>query len=79
MIEKKLDKIISKSLKIPLKKINNKISPDNCEEWDSFNFLSLIVNIEKGFNIKFNYNEMISLRNYKNILKLIKKKTKNKN
>ena len=53
--EQKLILIISKSLKISKNKVNINLNHKNCKNWDSFNFLTLITNIEKNFKIKFNY------------------------
>ena len=75
-IEDLLKTIISKSLKIPKKKINPYLKASNCKNWDSLNFLTLISNLEKKFKIKFNYKEMIMLDIYKNIIKVLNKKIK---
>lgn len=44
------------------------------EEWDSFAQISLIVDIEKEFSVKFNLEEVSELKNVGDMLELIKKK-----
>ena len=56
--------------------IKDNLSRENCKNWDSLNFLTLISNLEKKFKIKFNYKEMIMLDSYKNIIKVLNKKIK---
>ena len=70
----RIKSIISKSLKIPIKKINLKLTSSNCKNWDSLNFLTLVSNLEKGLKFKFDYKEMMLLDSYKNIIKILEKK-----
>ena len=77
--------ILIKSLKTELKKIfkfelginvkeNSKIY-DN-DKWDSVGNFNLLLTIEKKFKIKFSAQEFNRLNSFKEILKIVKKKSK---
>lgn len=67
--EEKLNKLLANILKISEKSINNNTSPDNTENWDSFNGLIIASEIEKEFKIKFDMEEVISTKNVGDIKK----------
>ena len=72
----KLDKVISKVLKIPLSQLSKKISMSNHNKWDSLNHLNLILSIEKEFGLKFDQKEIFLLINLDKIYKSVEKKIK---
>jgi len=57
--------------------IENSTSSDDIEDWDSLNHINLVSAIETEFNIKFALQELISLKNIKDIINLIMEKLKN--
>ena len=72
-IEKKLLKIVKAKLKIK-KNINiNKIGLGINDNWDSLFHLSLLLEIEKKFKIKFTMREMTEMITLSDILSKIKK------
>lgn len=54
----KLYEIVSRVLNIPLEKIDDSVSRDTTEEWDSFNHLLLISEIEKEMGVTFTIKEV---------------------
>jgi len=70
----KLYEIISKVLNVPPDKITDESSPDNTPGWDSFNGLLLVTEIESGFKIKLQMDEVMAVRNVADIKKLLKKR-----
>jgi len=58
--------------------ISNSTNSDDIEEWDSLNHISLVLSIEKCFNIRFMTGEIQSLKNVGEMIELLEKK-KNKN
>lgn len=54
--------------------ITMETTAQDIEDWDSFAQISLIVDIEKEFSIKFNLEEVSKLKNVGDMLELIKKK-----
>ena len=69
----RLKAILSKVLGIGAASINDKTSPDNVESWDSFNGLMLVSELEKEFNVKFTMEEVMSVKNVKDIKESLKK------
>ena len=69
----RLKAILSKVLSIDKDSINDKTSPDNAESWDSFNGLMLVSELEKEFNVKFTMEEVVSVKNVKDIKESLKK------
>ena len=55
-------------------KIDEKSNSDNTENWDSINFLLLIVKLESEFNIKFQPDEISEMTDYTKIEKYVKSK-----
>jgi len=69
----KLKELFKKELKINVNE-NSKIY-DN-ENWDSIGNFNLLLSIEKKFKIKFNPLEFNRLNSFKDILKIVTKKSK---
>lgn len=70
---KTLKELIAKVLDINEEELNDNSSPENISSWDSFKGLMLVSELEKNFNVKFTMNEVISIKNFGDIKKLIKK------
>ncbi len=61
--EIKLHKLLADILKIKSEDINDAVSPDNVETWDSFNGLMIAAELEKVFGVNFDIEEIISTKN----------------
>ena len=53
--------------------INDETSPENLEEWDSFNFYVLLDEIENEFNMKFDLDETLEIKKIGDIKKIFAK------
>ena len=73
-MEKKLKKVFSDVFGITESEIKNTSSPDNINEWDSFNHSNLIVALEQEFKITFTPDEMIELLEFEQIKNILEKK-----
>lgn len=69
----RLKEVLSKVLGIAPDSINDKTSPNNVESWDSFNGLMLASELEKKFNVKFTMEEVVSVKNVRDIKESLKK------
>ena len=73
-----INKIIKDCLKknFPKEKINDieKLALGSFKSWDSLAHLNLLMSIEKKLKIKFTIDEMTSLKNINQIIKVIKKR-----
>jgi len=70
---KKLKTLVAEVLGIEESIINNDSSPENIESWDSFNALMLVTDLEKNFNLKFTTEEIVSVKNFKDIVDSLKR------
>ena len=72
-MREKLYQIISKVFNVDSNKINDETSPENLDEWDSFNFYVLLDEIENEFEIKFDLDETLEIKNVGDIKKIFVK------
>ena len=72
-MSEKLYQIISKVFNVDVSRINDETSPENLEEWDSFNFYVLLVEIEKEFDMKFDLDETFEIKKIRDIKKIFTK------
>jgi len=70
---KKLKKILAKVLEVGEDEITKETSPNNVENWDSFNALMLVSELENEFNVKFTMDEVRQIKNVGDIMKILNK------
>lgn len=68
----RLEKILSKVLGVKEKDINDESSPDNIANWDSFNGLMLVSELETEFSISFTVDEVINVKTVGEIKKALR-------
>lgn len=68
-----LKELVSRVLEVDKKEINDKSSPENISSWDSFNGPLLASELESNFNVKFTMEEVMSIKNFKEIKETLKK------
>ncbi len=66
--------LISRVLNIEEEKIDDQLSRDTTEEWDSFNHLLLISEIERNMKIRFALSDVEQIKTFKQLKELISKK-----
>jgi len=74
-MEVKVKEIIADMLKIDLSQISDDSGMDKTAGWDSMKSLSIVLEIEKKFNIRFEVDEFENLTNYKALCAAIKSHT----
>ena len=62
ILSQKLYQIISDVMNISIDSLNDKSGPENIKNWDSFNGLVLVDEIENHFNVKFSLEEIIDVK-----------------
>ena len=72
-MSEKLYRIVSKVFNVDNSKINDETSPENLEEWDSFNFYVLLDEIENEFNVKFDLDETLEIKKIGDFKKIFQK------
>jgi len=69
----KLYEIISSTLSVPISQINNESGPETIENWDSFSVYVLLDEIETTYNVKFDLDETLEIKNVGILKKLLQK------
>lgn len=59
----KLHAILSKVLGVNEQTITDAMGPDTVENWDSYNALMLVSELEIGFNVHFIMDEVVAVKN----------------
>jgi acyl carrier protein len=75
-VNDRLENVVRKTFQLAQKEISEEWSSDNIPGWDSMGHLSLLLAVEKEFNIKFEIDEMFQITTLKDIDCLIQKKEK---
>jgi|TARA_B110000259_G_scaffold180461_1_gene221218 acyl carrier protein len=65
--------IFSKSLSIDKKKFNEKIKYNDIPEWDSIGHMTLMSDLEDGFNISIDTDDIIDFSSFKKGIQILKK------
>lgn len=73
---KDLQTLVSEVLNLPINDVNDNLFRGKQEEWDSFNHLVLISEIERQLGVLFTLDEVASLQSYKELKACIKSKQK---
>jgi acyl carrier protein len=74
MVKKRVYKIISQLMNVPIEKVNERSSPDNLEKWDSFQHINLVLALEEEFKVKFSEEEIVRMGNASIILEVLQNK-----
>ena len=72
-MSEKLYQIISRVFNVDNSKIDDETSPENLEEWDSFNFYVLLDELENEFNVKFDLDETLEIKKIGDFKKIFQK------
>ena len=72
-MSEKLYEIVANVFNVELSKINDETSPENLEQWDSFNFYVLLDEIENKFGITFNLDETLEIKKIGDFKQLLEK------
>ncbi len=72
-MSEKLYEIVANVFNVELSKINDETSPENLEQWDSFNFYVLLDQIENQFSITFNLDETLEIKKIGDFKQLLEK------
>tara|TARA_B100000700_G_C14923141_1_gene798047 strand:+ start:712 stop:954 length:243 start_codon:yes stop_codon:yes gene_type:complete len=74
--EEKYKTIFEKSLSIPEDKINDDLKYNDVPEWDSIGHMTLIADLEEGFKITFETDDIIDFSSYQKGKEILKEKYK---
>ena len=72
----RLEKVIRDTFDNQNITINEKMTANDVEEWDSLSHIELIINIETEFKLKLSVNDIINLKNVGDMISMIDTKIK---
>lgn len=72
----KLTNIFSSVLGVPEEQVVDTLSPETAASWDSLNAIILLTEIEKAFDTRFTYEEAMEIKNFGEVVALVKSKGK---
>lgn len=73
---KKLEQILCDVLRLKKNQLNDDLSMETTENWDSLKHMDLITSMEDELKIKFRMDEIVIMKDIKTIKKIINKKNK---
>ena len=71
--EKRLKEILTKVLLLDDSEINDELSQDDVEEWDSLAHLMLINEVESAFQVTFGDEDVLSIRTIGDLKRALKR------
>jgi acyl carrier protein len=71
--KEKYIKIFTKSFAIDAKKFDEKIKYNDIPEWDSIGHMTLMSDLEDGFNISIDTDDIIDFSSFKKGIQILKK------
>ena len=74
-LDKKLKEVFCDTFTLEESQINEDLTADDVETWDSINHLSLVMNLEDATGVKFSTEEITQLVSYKAIKSLVEAKS----
>ena len=74
-MEDRLKQVFANVFDIPVGNIDDNLSPDTVDEWDSLNHTNLVIALEQEFGVTFSPDEIIEMMNVELINIIIRDKT----
>lgn len=75
-MDERIKKVMAAVFGIETAQINDGLSPDNLEKWDSLTHMTLVVALEEEFEVKFSEEEILEMMNYALVKEIIREKIK---
>jgi acyl carrier protein len=67
----KLNQLIAEVLDLKIEEINDDVSPENTDSWDSFNALVMVTELEETFNVSFTMDEVYEVKKVSDIKEIL--------
>ena len=68
-----LKELVARVLGVDKSTLNDQSSPENTENWDSFNALILVSELEENFSVNFSIEDVVAVKNFADIKKALKR------
>lgn len=73
-MKKTFDQIVSEIFSLPEAEIGDNLTNQDISGWDSMNYIMLIAELEKNFDISFSMDEVMSIQTIGDIRSIVEKK-----
>ncbi len=73
-MENKIKNLVAKILNVDESQLTNESSPNTIENWDSLKQMEIIVSIEEEFNIEFDDDDVLNIKNIDSIINILSSK-----
>ena len=70
-MNERLKNIMASVFGMQVEEINEMTSVDNCEQWDSFQHMSLLVAIEEEFGLSLDDDEVLRMKDFTSIIDVL--------
>ena len=70
-MNERLKNIMANVFGIEVEEINEMTSVDNCEQWDSFQHMSLLVAIEEEIGLNLDDDEVLRMKDFASIIDVL--------
>ena len=70
-MNERLKNIMASVFGMQAEEINEMTSADNCEQWDSFQHMSLLVAIEEEFGLSLDDDEVLRMKDFTSIIDVL--------
>ena len=74
-MNERLKNIMANVFGIEVEEINEMTSVDNCEQWDSFQHMSLLVAIEEEFGLNLDDDEVLRMKDFASIIDVLESRS----
>jgi acyl carrier protein len=75
-VRQRVYKIVSETLGVPLRKVEDKLTPDNTPAWDSLQHMNLISALEAEFRIRFEAEDITQMLSVGLIVETLRRRDK---
>lgn len=69
--EQRLKTIFSVILELPIAQVDDQLSPQTCEKWDSLNQIHLVNGIEEEFGFQMDFEDQMRLQSFAQALDIV--------
>lgn len=73
-MEEKINSILSELFKVDSAQLTDSATMDDIDLWDSLKHMELIVELENGFGISLEYDDIVKMQNIGSIKEVVKAK-----
>ena len=70
----KLNKILCEVFRLKEDELNDELTMEDIQSWDSLTHMDLITSVEEGLNIQFTMDDIMTMRSIKTIKDIVQEK-----